>query len=165
MATSSCEVSSAGPLMISTCWAFGAGGGFCAATGMQKSRPPPATAVIARSTPNLFIEQTRYCSTWTVEAQVWGPSMAPVLVPVLWYRRRRHRRDAADIRRARKLSQAKGRDQGLIALVRCRLTRQGGRALTGEGIDVLIGADSRVGWVVTIGQCLQEGDDLVLLRV
>jgi hypothetical protein len=40
----------------------------------------------------------------------------------LWYRLRRHWRNTADIARAGVLSQVPGRGQGLITLVRCRLT-------------------------------------------
>ena len=43
--------------------------------------------------------------------------------------------------------------------------RYGGRALTREGIDVLIGADGGVGRVVTVRQRLHERDNLVLLRI
>ena len=97
-----------------------------------------------------------------------GAGAAPHTCPgsVLWDRlRARQRRNTADIRRTRELRKIEGGDQGLITLVRCRLTRQGRRALTGKGIDVLVGADGRVGRVVTVRQCLQERYDLVLLRI
>src|ERR1700738_112373 len=95
-----------------------------------------------------------------------GVARGPVLVPVLRDRvRARQRRDTADIRRTRECCQIPGGDDGLIALGRCRLTGQGGRALTGKGIDVLVSADGRVGRVETVRQCLQERYDLVLLRI
>jgi hypothetical protein len=50
-----------------------------------------------------------------------------------------HRRDTADIRRARELSKIPCRDDRLVTLGRCRLTGHGGRALTGKGIGVLVG--------------------------
>src|SRR5438132_1063026 len=94
-----------------------------------------------------------------------GRNMAPIDVPVLWDRHRGQRRDAANIRRAGELRETPSRGEGLITLGRCRNTGRGGHALTSKGIDVLIGADRRVGRVETIGQCLQERYDLVLLLI
>jgi hypothetical protein len=53
MATSSWEISCAGPLMISTCLAFGAGEEFWARAGLQQSKQP-AKAVAPRISSNLF---------------------------------------------------------------------------------------------------------------
>ena len=99
-----------------------------------------------------------------------GAGAAPYNVPgsVLWDRLwSRQRRDAADVRRARELSQIPSRDDGLVTLRPCITA---GLALTagnrsGKGIDVLVGADGRVGRVETVRQCLQEGYDLVFLRI
>src|ERR1700745_1157935 len=111
---------------------------------MEKSRPP-AAAVAAPITRNLFIEQTRYASLGQSSKKYRGPRAAPhTFVPDLWDQHRRQRRDAADILRARELRQIEGGNQGLVTLIRCRLTGQRGRALAGEGVDVLVGADTRV---------------------
>src|ERR1700720_2141836 len=85
--------------------------------------------------------------------------------PVLWNRVFGQRRDTADISRARELGQTENGDDMVITLVRCRNTRRGGRALTGKGIDVLVIADGGMIGVETVRQSLQEGHDLVLLRI
>src|SRR3984893_15997458 len=121
--------------------------------------------MIARFTSSRFIEQIPIAVPLGTE---YGGRRGPHTCPgsVLWDRlRARQRRDTADIRRTRECRQIPGGDDGLIALGRCRLTGQGGRALTGKGIDVLVSADGRVGRVETVRQCLQERYDLVLLRI
>src|SRR6266404_7004230 len=134
--------------------------------GLEKSRPP-AAAVIASFTSSLFIEQTPIgVSLGNATRGVWGSWAAPIHVRALWNRERPgQRRDTANIRRARELSKTPSRDESLITLGRCRLTGQGGRALTGKGIDVLVGTDGGVGRVETIRQRLQKGYDLVLLLI
>jgi hypothetical protein len=58
-----------------------------------------------------------------LERSIGGRARPPNTYPrvVLWDRlRARHRRDAADVSRTRKLHQIPGRDDGLNTLVRCR---------------------------------------------
>src|SRR6266403_2297047 len=81
-----------------------------------------------------------------------GGRAAPILVSALWNRRVGYRWDAADIRRAGELTETECRNEGRHTLVRCRLTGYGGRALTGKGIDVFVGADGGVGGVETVRQ-------------
>ena len=77
-------------------------------------------------TSNLVIEQTRYSSPWIFEAEIWGRPRPP-FIPALRDRRRRYRRDVADIRRARELGQIEGGNDRLVTLGGRRLTRQGDR--------------------------------------
>src|SRR5436190_18812336 len=88
-----------------------------------------------------------------------------MLVSALWNRRVGYRWDTANIRSTGKLTENECRNESRITLVRCILTGYRGRALTGESIDVFVGADGGVGRVETVRQGLQEGYDLVLLRI
>src|SRR3979490_1807360 len=106
--------------------------------GLEDSRQP-APAMIASCRSNLFIERPRISVPSEARREVYGGRARPhTPVLILWnLERRGHRRDAANIRRAGKLSQTKGRDEGLVTLGR-RVTAR--RALTGKGIDVLVRA-------------------------
>src|SRR5712672_227891 len=131
--------------------------------GLEKSRLP-AAAVIASLRSTLFIERPRISVPSEGRWEVYGGRARPhTPVLVLWnLERRGHRRDAANIRRAGKLSQTKGRDEGLVTLGR-RVTAR--HALTRKGIDVLVRTDGRVGRVETVRQRLHECYDLVLLLI
>src|SRR5260370_8627773 len=131
-------ISSAGALTIWTRLAFFAGGGTWAATGFEKIAAAIAVVI----------------SSFRIGLVMGSSSVSPSSSTSLRYRRIGKGRDGADVARARR-KRRRG-NESFIALRRCRAART---APTRKSIDVGI----RYG--VPVGQRLQEGDDLVLLRI